>query len=140
MMTEEQIIARLQAARLDRPRQSPAPKPPAVKAQDRWAQPKPREAVAAQAALSAEAFAKVVQEDSYEVRRRKQEAKEMAEWNAGWQDPRTRYQRELDRFWEAKRAIEVALEDDYDYSTGFKEPRFKTTCHRGSGDPDWGLR
>jgi hypothetical protein len=36
MMTEEQIIARLQAARLDRP---PAPKPPpkpAEQAQERW--------------------------------------------------------------------------------------------------------
>jgi hypothetical protein len=138
MMTEEQMMARLLAARLDKP---PPPKPvpkPEVKARERWTAPKPPEAVAAQAAVSAEAFAKVVQEDSYEARRRQQEVKEMAEWNAGWQDPRARYQRELDTFWEATRAI-AAAEDEFDYSTGYKERRHKATCHRGPGDPDWGL-
>ena len=131
MMTEEQIIARLQAVRLDRP---PAPKPPPkpeVKAQERFFAPKPREAIAQQAATSAEAFAKVVVEDTQEARRRRQEAKELAEWN----DPRHAYQRELDRFMQANRVIE----DAFDYSTGFKERRYKTTCHRGPGDPDYGL-
>ena len=33
MMTEEQIVARLLAGRLDKP---PAPKPPEVKAKERW--------------------------------------------------------------------------------------------------------
>jgi hypothetical protein len=112
--------------------QPPPPKPaPEAKWQERCNAPKPREAIAQQAARSAEAFAKVVVEDTQEARRRRQEAKELAEWN----DPRHAYQRELDRFMEANRVIE----DAFDYSTGFKERRYKTTCHRGLGDPDYGL-
>ena len=134
MMTEEQIVARLLAGRLDKP---PAPRPPpkpAVQAQERWTQPKPREAVAAQAAVSAEALAKVVQEDTQEARRRRQEAKELTEFN----DPRHAYQRQLDRFWQATRVIGDAL-DDYVEVCGFREPRYRTSCHKGRGDPDWGL-
>src|SRR6516162_1912438 len=118
MMTEEQIVARLLAGRLDKP---PAPKPPPkpeAKAQERWGAPKPREAIAQQAAVSAEAFAKVVVGDTQEARRRRQEAKELAEWN----DPRHAYQRQLDRFWEANRVIEGALEDEYVMIGGFREP------------------
>ena len=112
--------------------QPPPPKPtPEAKWQERCNAPKPREAIAQQAATSAEAFAKVVVEDTQEARRRRQEAKELAEWN----DPRHAYQRELDRFMEANRVIE----DAFDYSTGFKERRYKTSCHRGPGDPDYGL-
>ena len=131
MMTEEQIVARLLAGRLDKP---PAPKPPPkpeVKAEECWAAPKPPEAIAHQAAASAEALAKVVQEDTYEARRSRQMAKEIAEWN----DPRARYQRELDRFMEASRVIE----DDYVEIAGFRERRYKTSCHRGKGDPDYGV-
>jgi hypothetical protein len=114
-------------------RKPPPPKPtPEAKWQERCAAPKPREAIAQQAADSAEAFAKVVVEDTQEARRRRQEAKELAEWN----DPRARYQRELDRFMEASRVIE----DEYVMIGGFREPRYKTTCHRGRGDPDWGLK
>jgi hypothetical protein len=141
MMTEEQIIARLQAARLDRrpqPAPPPKPKPAQVKADERFAQPKPHEAIAQQAALSAEAFAKVVQEDTYEARRSKQMQKEYAEWAREGQDARVRYQRELDRFMEASRAIDAALEDDCVEIGGFREPR-RATCHRGKGDPDYGL-
>ena len=112
--------------------QPPPPKPtPEAKWQERCNAPKPREAIAQQAATSAEAFAKVVVEDTQEARRRRQEAKELAEWN----DPRHAYQRELDRFMGANRVIE----DAFDYSTGFKERRYKTSCHRGPGDPDYGL-
>jgi hypothetical protein len=140
MMTEEQIVARLLAGRLDKPPQ-PAPSPkPEVKAQERWAQPKPRQAIAQQAATSAEAFAKVVQEDTYEARRSRQITKETAQWIAEGQDPRIAYQRELDRFMEANRAIEAALDDEYVEIAGFREPRYRATCHRGKGDPDWGLR
>jgi hypothetical protein len=112
--------------------QPPPPKPtPTEKAQDRFFAPKPREAIAAQAAVSAEALAKVVVQDTQEARRRRQEAKELAEWN----DPRARYQRELDRFMEASRVIE----SEYVEIGGFREPRYKTTCHKGRGDPDYGL-
>src|SRR5262249_24315879 len=68
------------------------------------------------------------------TRRMRQEAKESAEA----QDPRARYQRELDRFWQSQRDFEASL-DEWDYSTGYREPRYHTTCHRGPGDPDWGL-
>jgi hypothetical protein len=47
---------------------------------------------------------------------------------------RTRYQLELDRWWESTRNV---FEDAYDYSTGFMERRHKTSCHRGPGDSDW---
>jgi hypothetical protein len=117
--------------------QPPPPKPtPTAISEERWANP-PHEAIAAQAAASAEAFAKVVQKDTYEARRRKQEAKEVAEWSSGYNDPRIRYQRELDRFMEASRIIEAEAEQVY--VGGFLEPRYRTTCHKGRGDPDWGL-
>jgi hypothetical protein len=111
--------------------QPPPPKPtPSAISEERWANP-PHEAVAAQAAASAEALAKVVVEDTQEARRRKQEAKELAEFN----DPRARYQRDLDRFMEASRVIET----EYVMIGGFREPRYRTTCHRGKGDPDYGV-
>jgi hypothetical protein len=132
MMTEEQIVARLLAGRLDKPPQPAPPPKPEAKAQERWAQPKPCEAIAAQAAASTEALAEVV---TQEDRSSRQMAKEIAEWNA--QD---RYQRELNRWWQAKKDIEAALEPDYVEVCGFLEPRYRTTCHRGPGDPDWGLR
>jgi hypothetical protein len=130
MMTEEQIVARLLAGRLDKP---PAPKPPPkpeAKAQEHWDKDR-RQTIAKNAATSAEAFAKVVREDTYEARRQRQMAKELAEFN----DPRAAYQRELDRFMEASRVIE----DDYVEIAGFRERRYKTSCHRGKGDPDYGV-
>jgi len=133
-MTEEQIVARLLAGRLDRP---PAPKPPPkpeVKANEVWDKDR-RQTIAKNAATSAEAFAQIVQEDTQQARRRKQEAKELAEFN----DPRHAYQRQLDRFWEATRVIGDALDDGYVEIGGFREPRYKTTCHRGKGDPDYGV-
>ena len=132
MMTEEQIVARLLAGRLDKPPQPAPPPKPEAKAQDRWTAPKPPEAIAAQAAVSTEALAEVV---TQEDRRSQQMAKEIAEWNA--QD---RYVRELNRWWQAKQEIEAAIEPDYVMVGGFLEPRYKTTCHKGKGDPDWGLR
>jgi hypothetical protein len=112
--------------------QPPPPKPtPEAKAQEVWDKDR-RQTIARNAAASAEAFAKVVQEDTYETRRQRQMAKELAEFN----DPRAVYQRELDRFIEASRVIEV----EYVEIAGFREPRYRTTCHRGRGDPDWGLK
>jgi hypothetical protein len=112
--------------------QPPPPKPtPAEKAQERFSQPQPREAVAQQAAASAERLAEVMREDTYEARRRRQEARELAEFN----DPRNAYQRELDRFMEASRVIET----EYVEIAGFREPRYRTSCHRGRGDPDYGV-
>jgi hypothetical protein len=68
-----------------------------------------------------------------EDRRSQQMAKEVAEWNA------QRYQRELDRCWQARLDFE-ADDDDWVMIGGFREPRYRTTCHRGKGDPDYGLK
>jgi hypothetical protein len=135
MFTKEQRDAMFQELMESfRPQPPPTKPTPAVRALERWAN-QPREAVAQQAAASAEAFAKIVQEDTYEARRSRQIAKELAEWNAQGQDPRTAYQRELDRFMEASRVIE----DQYVDIGGLREPRYRTSCQRGPGDPDWGL-
>jgi hypothetical protein len=103
MMTEEQIVARLLAGRLDKP---PAPKPPpkpAVKAQERWAQ-KPPEAVAAQAAAGTKALAEQLRHDA-EERRSRQYMRELAEYNA----KRDAYQRQLDQWWQAKLDVEAEI-------------------------------
>jgi hypothetical protein len=89
MMTEEQIIARLQAVRLDRPRQPAPPKPLAVQAQERFAEAnKPTVAVIDAATTHNTALA----------RRMEGERKELAKWIKDGEDPRVRYQRELDRW------------------------------------------
>ena len=109
MKTEEQIVARLLAGRLDKP---PAPKPPPkpeVKAQERWAQ-RPPEAVAQQAAAGTKALAEQLRrerEETAEDRRNRQYTKELAEYNAA--DPRIAYQRELDQWWQAKLNVEAEI-------------------------------
>jgi hypothetical protein len=116
MMTEEQMMARLLAARLDKPpppKPVPKPKPAQVKADERFAQPKPREAVAAQAAVSTKALAEQMRQDrqgTAEDRRRQREREEMAQWRAEGEDARTRYQRELDRWCQYKLDVEAEIE------------------------------
>ena len=122
MMTEEQIIARLQAVRLDRPRQPPPPKLAAVKAEERFAEAnQPTVAVIDAATAGNDALARRMQQEAAQAEK-----------------VRMRYQSELDRWWQSKLDAEAALDDGYDYSTGYKERRYKVTCHRGPGDPDWG--
>ena len=111
--------------------QPPPPKPtPSAISEERWQEKD--DVTVQQLVASTEAGAKMAQK--WRDRRREQEAKEIAELN----DPRARYQTELDRWWQAKRELADAL-DDHVYVGGFREPRYKTTCHRGPGDPDWGL-
>jgi len=124
--TYEDIYADLQVARIDRPK--PAPEPAAVKAEERWAA-KHTEAVIQDATRGNDALA----------RRMQQERKEMAQYNADGQDPRVRYQRELDAWQQSKLDAETALDDGYVEIAGFRERRYRTTCHRGCNDPDWGL-
>jgi hypothetical protein len=73
--------------------------------------------------------------DTAEDRRSQQMAKEIAEWN----DARNRAQRELDRWWQARLDFE-ADDDEWIMVGGFRERRYRTTCHRGRGDPDYGLK
>ena len=109
--------------------QPPPPKPtPSAQLEERWQEKD--DVTIQQLVVSTEAGAKMAQKW-----RQEQQAKELAEWN----DPRARYQAQLDRWWQAKLDIEAAL-DDQVYVGGFLEPRYKTTCHRGKGDPDWGIK
>jgi hypothetical protein len=48
-------------------------------------------------------------------------------------------QRELDRFWQTKRDAETDWDDDMVEIAGFRVPRYRTTCHKGRHDPDFGL-
>ena len=122
MMTEEQIIARLQAVRLDRPRQPAPPKPAAVKAEERFAEAnQPTVAIIDAATAGNDALARRMQQEAAQAEK-----------------VRMRYQSELDRWWQSKLDAEAALDDGYVEIGGFREPRYRTTCHRGKGDPDYG--
>ena len=72
--------------------------------------------------------------DTAEDRRSQQMAKEIAEWNA-----QGAYERELNRQWQARLDFE-ADDDEWVEIGGFREPRYRTSCHRGRGDPDYGLK
>lgn len=71
MMTKEErdeIFRRaLAGCRPKAPPPKPAPPPANVVAQERWAQPKPREAIAAQAAVSTKALAEQMRQDRQET-------------------------------------------------------------------------
>jgi hypothetical protein len=115
-----------------RPQPPPPKPPPSAQSEERWQEKD--DVTVQQLVVSTEAGAKMAQK--WRNRRREQQAKEFAEQN----NARARYQAELDRWWQAKRDLEAALDDGFDYSTGYREPRRKITCHRGPGDPDWGLK
>jgi hypothetical protein len=122
MMTEEQIIARLLAVRLDKP---PAPKalpPPTsaeVRAEERWREDnKPTEAVINDATAHTDALARRLRSEA--------EAEVV----------RARYQRELDQWWQSVRGV---VDDGYVQIGGFRELR-RASCHCGPGDSDWRVR
>jgi hypothetical protein len=76
-----------------------------------------------------------------EDRRNRQYAKELAQYNAEGEDARVRYQRQLDEWVQRQRDLDAEFDDDdYVMIGGFREPRYRTTCHRGRGDPDFGLK
>ena len=72
--------------------------------------------------------------DTAEDRRSQQMAKEIAEWNA-----QGAYERELNRQWQARLDFE-ADDDEWVMIGGFRERRYRTSCHVGKGDPDYGLK
>jgi hypothetical protein len=125
MMTEEQIIARLLAVRLDRPPALPAPPPPKpaeVRAEERWREDnKPTKAVISDATAHTDALA----------RRLRQEREE-----AEAEIVRARYQRELDLWWQSVRNV---VDDGNVQIGGFRELR-RPSCHCGPGDSDWRVR
>src|SRR5690242_16089897 len=79
-------------------------------------------------------------------------SRNMADENQEWQVARRRRQeiqefegneiakrqRELDRFWQAKRDAESDWDDGYVEVAGFRESRYRTSCHVGKHDPDFG--
>ena len=117
----------------------PKPKPTLEeKAQAHWRSNTPDEAILQQAAKSAEAQLQMA--ERWRDRRQERALKEMADWQAEAQDPRIKHQRELDAWWQQQRDLKAALYDDeYVEIAGFRERRYRTTAHRGKGDPDYGL-
>jgi len=112
-----------------KPAPKPAPKPtPSAQSDERWTEKD--DVTVQQLVVSTEAGVEMAQKW-----RQEQQAKELAEWN----DPRARYQAQLDRWWQAKLDLEAALDDGYVNVGGFRERR-RPTCHRGPGDSDWGLK
>ena len=119
-----------------KPTPKPPPKPATQKAAESWANP-PDEAIIQNAAKSAEA--QLAMAERWRDRRQERLAKEYAEYQAEQADPRTKYQRELDAWWEQQRSLADALDDGYVEIGGFRERRRGAMYHRGKGDPDYGL-
>ena len=93
------------------PRPKPAPKSAAVKAKERWSQPKPIEAVVRDEAAHNETL--------IERLRAEREKARQAE------DRRAHYQGLIDRVWQTQLDCQAELRGLH--------PSF----HRGPGDPDW---
>ena len=72
--------------------------------------------------------------ETYEQRRNKQLRKEIEEADS----ERVRRQKLLDYLWEQKLLSGAPFDDGYDYSTGFKEPKYRPSCHVGKHDSDFG--
>jgi hypothetical protein len=61
-------------------------------------------------------------------------AQELAEFDT----PQARYQAVLDRQWQAKLDADADWDDGYVEVAGFREPRYRPSCHVGKHDPDFG--
>jgi hypothetical protein len=48
-------------------------------------------------------------------------------------------QAQLDFWWQTKIDLEGPLDDGYVEIAGFRERRRRPSCHRGPGDPDYGM-
>jgi hypothetical protein len=64
--------------------------------------------------------------------------KRIAEELAEFDTPQARYQAVINRHWEAMRDAESDWDDEYVEIAGFREPRYRTSCHVGKRDPDFG--
>ena len=71
---------------------------------------------------------------SDETAEQRRTAQVRKEYEAFQNDPQAHAQQQLDWAWEQKLIADAPFDDGYDYSTGFKEPRFKMTCHFVCGD------
>ena len=73
-------------------------------------------------------------DDEYSRRYQAQLRKESEEADQDW----VRKQKLLDHLWQAKLDAEASLDDDYVEVAGFRVPRYRTSCHVGRHDPDFG--
>jgi hypothetical protein len=63
-----------------------------------------------------------------------QKRREIEEADTDW----VRKQKLLDHLWQQKLDAESDWDDDYVEIGGFREPRYRTSCHVGKRDPDFG--
>jgi hypothetical protein len=72
--------------------------------------------------------------ETFEQRRNKQLRKEIEEADQAW----VRGQKLVDYLWEQKLLSEASLDDNYVEIGGFRERRYRTSCHVGKHDTDFG--
>jgi hypothetical protein len=72
--------------------------------------------------------------ETYEQRVNKQRRREIEEADQDW----VRKQKLLDHLWQQKLDAEAPLDDGYVEIAGFRVPRYRTSCHVGKHDPDFG--
>jgi len=73
-------------------------------------------------------------EETYERRYQSQLRREFEESDLDW----VRKQKLLDHLWQAKLDADAPLDDGFVEIAGFREPRYRTSCHVGKHDPDFG--
>ena len=71
---------------------------------------------------------------TYQQRVNAQMRREIEEADQDW----IRKQKLLDHLWQQKLDAETDWDDGRDDSTGFRVPRYRTSCHVGKHDPDFG--
>jgi len=71
--------------------------------------------------------------ETYEQRRRRMR-QEIAESDTEW----VRAQKLADHLWQAKLDAEAPIDDGYVEIAGFRERRYRTSCHVGKNDSDYG--
>ena len=72
--------------------------------------------------------------ETYEQRINKQMRREIEEANTEW----VRGQKLADHLWQAKLDAKAPLDDGYVEIAGFRVPRYRTSCHVGRHDSDFG--
>jgi hypothetical protein len=71
---------------------------------------------------------------TYEQRRNQQLRREIEEADQGW----VRKQKLLDHLWQTKLDNETDWDDGMVEIAGFRVPRYRTSCHVGRHDSDFG--
>jgi hypothetical protein len=72
--------------------------------------------------------------ETYQQRVNRRMRQEIAEADQDW----IRKQKLLDLLWQQRLDAEAPLDDDMIEVAGFRVPRYRTSCHVGRHDPDFG--